>query len=194
MEAYIFGGTIFVYGIGLILYYVFKKIKTSYLLVFSLLYTIIGSALIAFSSLIGKYINYFIYFVLLMYLLHAIFKMSFRTLNNNIIRKIDIIIGILYLIVIGFGIYSIIGKDEKIYKIVYMMGVVISSMEVLLAIIREYVYYKEIEQLINEIKIANKATPKDGDGSNYDSRTIKKKKKIKEGKVEVIDLERFFKE
>lgn len=193
LTAYIFGGLIFGYGLLIIVTKIFKKEKYNYLLTYGLLYSLIGSISIFFFPLFMGSFDIFLYVISVMFLIHAFSKVFFRTLRNNIIRVLDIIIGLTWISLVVLSVYSIKVDNALIFNIVLWTGIGLSSFEILLFIVRRFIYYKENYQVLKELKIVEKASPKGKNELKKVDEPLYKKKKQKEGKVEVIDLERFFK-
>ena len=91
------------------------------------------------------------------------------------------------------SVYSIKTENGLISNLAEWVGIGLSGFEIILFIVRRIVYYKENSQILKELKIVEKATPKGKNTLRNVDKPSYKKKKQKEGKVEVIDLERFFK-
>ncbi len=194
LEPLVFGGVIFAYGLFLIVCKLFHKDKYNYLLTYGLIYSLVGSISIFFFSLLKNNLNIFIYVMSILYLMHAFFKVFIKTLNSKAIRVFDIIIGALWIVLVVFSVYSLKVNNESIKEIVNYAGFAVSLIEIILSIVRVIVYYIENAQIIKEIRITERATPKDAKKEISRNNSNNKKRKIREGKVEVIDLERFFKE
>lgn len=194
LEPIVFGGVIFIYGVFLIICKLFHKDKYNYLLIYGLIYSLFGSVSIFFFSLYKNNLNIFIYMMSLLYLFHAFFKVFIKTLNNRAIRVLDIIIGAMWIVLVVFSVYSLKVNNENIKRIVYYAGFAVSIIEIALSIVRIIIYYKENDQIIKEMRIAERATPKESKREISSNNSSRKKRKKREGKVEVIDLERFFKE
>lgn len=190
----VFGATILGYGILLVFIKTLNNEKYNYLLVYGLIYSLIGSMSIFFFPLYNQYFDLFLYTISILYLIHGFGKMFFRTLQNNFIRVLDVLLGALWIGLVVLSVYSIKMNNEQIKTIVHIVGFAISVFEIILCLIRRVIYYKENAQIIKEMRIVERATPKGKSGSNNIKESNIKKKKKKEGNVEVIDLERFFKE
>ena len=193
LAALIFGGIIFGYGLIIITIKIFKKDKYNYLLIYGLLYSLIGSVSIFFFPLYLENFDIFLYVVSVIFLIHAFAKVFNRTLKNNVIRVLDIIIGLIWIALVILSVYSIKKENDSIFNLVEWTGIGLSGFEIILFIARRIVYYKENSQILKELKIVEKASPKGKNELKKVDEPLYKKKKQKEGKVEVIDLERFFK-
>ena len=135
----------------------------------------------------------FLYVISVIFLIHAFAKVFSRTLRNNFIRVLDIIIGLIWIVLVVLSVYSIKTENGLISNLAEWVGIGLSGFEIILFIVRRIVYYKENSQILKELKIVEKATPKGKNTLRNVDEPSYKKKKQKEGKVEVIDLERFFK-
>lgn len=194
LESIVFGGIIFAYGLFLVFLKICNKDKYNYLLVYGLVYSLLGSVSIFFFSLYNSNLDLTIYVISILYLVHAFCKIFIKTLKNKVIGIIDIIIGVIWIVLVVLSVYSLKANNENIKSIVNYAGFGLSVMEIILAIVRRIFYYRENAQAIKEMKIANRATPKGVKKDDDSNDTNSKKRKKKEGKIEVIDLERFFKE
>ncbi len=193
LTALIFGGLIFGYGLIIVAMKIFKKDKYNYLLIYGLLYALIGSVSIFFFPLYMESFDIFLYVISVIFLIHAFAKVFSRTLRNNFIRVLDIITGLIWIVLVVLSVYSIKTENGLISNLVEWAGIGLSGFEIILFIVRRIVYYKENSQILKELKIVEKATPKGKTALRNVDEPSYNKKKQKEGKVEVIDLERFFK-
>lgn len=193
LTALIFGGLIFGYGLIIVAIKIFKKDKYNYLLTYGLLYALVGSVSIFFFPLYIENFDMFLYVISVIFLIHAFAKVFNRTLRNNFIRVLDIIIGLIWIVLVVLSVYSIKTENSLISNFAEWVGIGLSGFEIILFIVRRIIYYKENSQILKELKIVERATPKGKTALRNVDEPSYKKKKQKEGKVEVIDLERFFK-
>lgn len=194
IEDVIFGAVIFLYGIMLIINHIIVKSKKHYMLAYGLIFIISGVSYIMLYDYIMEYQKYLIYIIGSCFAIYGLSKISFRTVRNNFVRFLDAISGAFWLVIVSGYMYSYLLEDNTYVSLILKCAFFVSCFDIMFAFIRKLVYYKENKHLINEIKINNRATPKGVKDNQNCKNTNSKKKKTKEGKVEVIDLERFFRE
>lgn len=190
----LFGGIIFLYGVMLIINHIIIKSRKHYLLAYGLIFIISGVLILMFDRYIQEYKTYTIYIIGICFAIYGLSKIIFRTVRSNFVRFVDAISGVVWLLLLSGYTYSYFSEKDLYISFIIKCIFFISCFDIIFSFVRKLIYYKENKQLIKEMIINNKATPK-GVKDNQNSKNVNyKKKKIKEGKVEVIDLERFFRD
>lgn len=181
---YFFSGGIVGYGVVLIIQYLASKGKYKYLVIYGLIYCLIGVINLFIDSL---YSNYFTQIYLALFIIHGVFKIVIRNSYNKIIRFTELGLGVLYILFSGLIIMDV----NKMILLILLIGLLL--IESFIVFYRIYNDRKFIKEEIKEQEIENKATIKKEEYVRSQEMNKKTNKKIDKEQVEIIDLERFFK-
>ena len=215
---YLLDGMIFLYGVVLILVYLFVNKKYLYLLNYGLIYAIIGCALMFVSPMIESYFDnaninfvminkfdqafnqsYFEVLLILEIIIHGIFKLIVSDTYSKMVRVLEIFNGITF-IILGFifiyGNLSIFNIDfslsflDNILNYAFYILLLLIFIDALLFILRIIKNRSFIKEEIEEQILESKASLRNTN-DNYVNQNNKKRRHNEN--VEVIDLEKFFK-
>ena len=215
---YLLDGMIFVYGVVLILIYLIVNNNYLYLLNYGLMYACVGCLLMFTSYMVESIfedigfnfvvinsfdarfnMSYFEFIIILITLLHGIFKLSFSDTYSKLIRVIEIVVGALF-VILSFvcayidlhAVYSNINIEflNSFNNFIFITWLILVLVDTVLFVLRIVRNRKFIKEEIEEQMITSKASFRQGNEENDE---YKKKKRRATGDIEVIDLERFFK-
>lgn len=181
---YFFSGGIVGYGVVLIIQYLASKGKYKYLVIYGLIYSLIGVINLFIDTL---YSNYFTQIYLALYIIHGLFKIIIRNSYNKIIRFTELGLGVLYILFSGLIIMDV----NKMVLLILLIGLLLIECFIVFYRIKDD--RKFIKEEIKEQEIENKATIKREEYVRSQEVNRKSNKKIDKEQVEIIDLERFFK-
>ena len=215
---YLLDGMIFAYGVVLILIYLIVNNNYLYLLNYGLMYACVGCLLMFTSYMVESIfediglnfvvinsfdarfnMSYFEFIIILITLLHGIFKLSFSDTYSKLIRVIEIVVGALF-VILSFvcayidlhAVYSNINIEflNSFNNFIFITWLILVLVDTVLFVLRIVRNRKFIKEEIEEQMITSKASFRQGNEENDE---YKKKKRRATGDIEVIDLERFFK-
>ena len=215
---YLLDGMIFLYGVILVLIYLFINKKYLYLLNYGLLYAIIGCALMFISPMIESYFDaaninfvminkfdqafnqtYFEILLILEIIIHGIFKLIVSDTYSKMVRVLEIFNGIMFIflgLIFIYGNLSILNININLSFLsgildyaVYIL-ILLILIDVLLFILRIIKNRSFIKEEIEEQILESKASLRNNNDS-YDNQYNKRRRH--NDNVEVIDLEKFFK-
>lgn len=216
---YLLDGMIVAYGVVLVLIYLIINKKYLYLVKYGLIYIIYGATLMFISPTIEGILDdasihfvvmhsftdkfsetYFEIIIMIVMLLHGIFKLAFSDTYSTLVRVIEVFVGIVFILTTLLFVYANIhalrsGFDisfldgfVKILPYIFFVLVIIDTALFVFRFVKNGKYIKEeIEEQIIESKASFR---KD---NIFDDDNHKKIKRRIRSNVEVIDLERFFK-
>jgi len=216
---YLLNGMIFTYGVVLILIYLIVNNKYLYLLNYGLIYACIGCVLMFIALMVESYfdslgfnfvvinsfdsrfnMSYFEFIIIACGLLHGIFKLSFSDTYSKLIRAIEIVVGALFVLLSLVWLYidihavyaniniEFLNSFNGLVLITWFILVLTDTVLFVLRLVRNRKFIKEE---IEEQMITSRASFRQGNDRSDD---YKKKKRRAATDIEVIDLEKFFKQ
>lgn len=215
---YLLDGMIVAYGVILVLIYLIINKKYLYLVKYGLIYIIYGATLMFISPtieglmddasinfvVINSFSNkfnetYFEAIIMIVMLLHGIFKLAFSDTYSRLVRVIEVFVGIVFILTTLLFVYANVHALKNEFDISFLNGfvgilpyiffalVVVDTALFVFRFVKNGKYIKEeIEEQIIEAKASFRK-----DSINDDDNQKKRKRKINSD-VEVIDLEKFF--
>lgn len=215
---YLLDGMIVAYGVILVLIYLIINKKYLYLVKYGLIYIIYGATLMFISPtiegllddasinfvVINSFSNkfnetYFEAIIMIVMLLHGIFKLAFSDTYSRLVRVIEVFVGIVFILTTLLFLYANVHALKNEFDISFLNGFVgilpyiffaLVVVDTALFVFRFVKNGKYIKEEIEEQIIESKASFRK-DSINDDDNQKKRKRKINSD-VEVIDLEKFF--
>lgn len=216
---YLLNGLIVAYGIVLVLIYLVINKKYLYLVKYGLIYIMYGATLMFISPTIEGLLDdasihfgvinsfsdkfnetYFEAIIMIVMLLHGIFKLIFSDTYSILVRVIEIFVGILFIITTLLFIYANIHYMKESFDISFLDSYVkylpyiffsLVIIDTILFVFRFVKNGKYIKEEIEEQIIESKASFRKE--NTIEEENQKKRKRRFNSDVEVIDLEKFFK-
>ena len=215
---YLLDGMIVAYGVILVLIYLIINKKYLYLVKYGLIYIIYGATLMFISPTIEAFFDdasinfvvinsftnkfnetYFEAIIMIVMLLHGIFKLAFSDTYSRLVRVIEVFVGIVFILTTLLFLYANVHALKNEFDISFLNGFVgilpyiffaLVVVDTALFVFRFVKNGKYIKEEIEEQIIESKASFRK-DSINDDDNQKKRKRKINSD-VEVIDLEKFF--
>lgn len=217
--SYFLNGLIVAYGVVLVLIYLIINKKYLYLVKYGLIYIVYGATLMFIAPTLESLLDdasihfvvingfsekfnetYFEAIIIIVMLLHGIFKLIFSDTYSILVRVIEIFVGILFILTALIFVYANIHYAKNSFDIGFLDGIIkilpyiffsLVIVDTLLFVFRFVKNGKYIKEEIEEQIIESKASFRKENTIEDD--TQKKRKRRINSDVEVIDLEKFFK-